>query len=231
MPKTKRELISRLRTSIKEVSADTKFTNRYLWNVIWSAIKLLVKQDADTNRKIYNQSGLWQSICVKMIPVSPILCDCLVLPMDCAVYRSEYRLPAILESANGFVYRFISTPDLSIKFTLVTPFQFDYKSKIRNNREKYVFIHDGYLWSPNSTFGMLILSGVFESDTSKITQFNCNKPVDGGDCGSILDSEAGVPDYMDRDVIRVALEELGISRQLQADNLPNLNDTQKEVAP
>jgi len=232
--KTKRELISRLRNSLNEVSTDTHFTNRYLWNVLWSGIKTVIKQDADNARKLYNQAGLWQNICVKMKPVSPILCDCVNIPLDCVLYRSEYQLPKILESSYGFIYRFISSPDLSVKFTLVTPYDYDRKSKIKYNREKYAFIHNGYLWSPNAQFPVLTVSGIFEQDTKSLPEFNCDQLSEeqlGGKCNSILDTPSGVPDYLETSVIRIALEELGASKASPRDELPNQNETQRQVSP
>lgn len=234
MSGTKRELISRLRSSLNEVNADTHFTNRYLWSELWSAAKTVIKQDADYSRRLYNQAGLWQSICVKMEPVSPILCTCLAIPLDCVLYRSTYKLPKILESSFGFVYRFIASPDLSVKFTLVTPYDYDRKSKIKYNKEKYAFIHDGYLWSPNAQFPLLNLSGIFEDATLNLPEFNCDTPVDTTsdcNCNSLLDTSSGIPDYLETNIMRIALDTLGRSKQTAGDHLINQNENQKEVSP
>lgn len=223
-------MISKVRNALNQVNADTQLTNRYLWSEIWSAAKVVIKQDADNYRKLYNQSGLWQSICVKMKPVSPIMCDCLDLPMDCVLYRSQWALPKILESAQGFVYRFISSPDLSVKFTLVTPYDYDRKSKVKYNREKYVFLHDGYLWAPNAQFPMLTVSGVFEDYALK-PEFNCDAAATtDSQCASILDTPSGIPDYMEQSVMSIVLKVLYTSLQIQTDALPNANPTEKQIS-
>lgn len=231
MALTKRELISRVRSSLNEVSGDTHFTNRYIWSALWTGIKTIIKQD-DRKRSVYQLSGVWQSICVKMEPVSPIMCTCLKLPLDCVLFRSTYKLPKILESSNGFVYRFISSPDMSIDFTLVTPYDYDKKSKIKYNKQKYAFLHDGYLWTPNAQFPLLLISGLFEDATVNLSHFNCDEIKDeSGGCGSILDTPAGCPDGSESNVIAIALQELGGSKQQSKDEHPNSNESQKQVSP
>ena len=220
------EIVANLRGSIKEVTDDSAYSNRFLWSKFNTVVKQLVKQEADTGR-IYSQSDLWEPICIEMEPVSSIYCNCQFLPYNCEVYRSKYKLPKFLESSDGFVYRWISTPDLSRDFTLVTPYQFHNKSKIKYNREKYAFIHDGYLYTPKDSYPLISLSGLFEGD---ISDFECNKKEDVVECKTMLSKKVMIPGYLESGAIKMVLSELFHSVQISKDEHTNVNTNQKEVS-
>lgn len=225
---TRREIISRLRNSIKEVSADSQYSNRYLWNVFYTTSKKLLKEDAEKGR-IYSQDSFWESICIEMEPVSSLLCNCMCIPYNCTVYRSKKQLPRFIESSSGFIYRFISTPDLSQEFTLVSPTLYKTKSKIKYNQDRYVFIFDNYLYSPDHTYPLLVITGLFEEDVS---QFKCdNTDSEISSCGSKLNTQVSLPDYLIDAGIKMSLTEILPAVQKPQDNLPNNNETQKEIAP
>lgn len=223
----RKEVISRLRNSIKEVNSDSLYSNRYLWNVFWTNAQTLLKQESDRAR-LYSQSDIWETICIPMDSVSPILCTCLSLPMDCVVYRSRFKLPNIVEGSFGKIYRVISSPDLSQKLTLVTPYQYDLK-QTKYNREKYVFIHDGYLWAPNTSWPYIMMVAIFEGEIGK--EFKCNQEeTTTNDCGSLLYLTAGVPQYLIQPAIQMSLQELGASKQLISDENPNDNPNEKQIS-
>lgn len=225
---TRQEVIARLRNSIKEVNADTKYTNRYLWNVFWTNALILLKQESDKNR-LYNQAAIWETICVKMDKVSPLLCDCLKLPMDCVVYRSRFKVPKISEGYYGRIYRFISSADLSNKITLVTPYQYELKQS-KYNKEKYGFFHDGYFWTPNTKWSHIIISAIFEEEISKEFKCDCDDETTTDTCGSLLYLNASVPEYLIQPAIQMALQELGMSKTLPQDELPNSNTNEKQIS-
>lgn len=224
---TRQEVISRLRNSIKEVNADTKYTNRYLWNVFWTNAQLLIKQESD-RFKLYNQTDIFKTICVKMEAVSPLLCDCLALPMDCVVYRSRFKLPKLVEGSYGMIYRFISSADLSNKIVLTTPYTYSLK-QTKYNKEKYGFIHDSFLWLPNTKWSHIIISGIFETDIPKEFQCDCEESTQN-DCGSLLFSTSGVPQYLIQPAIQMALQELGATKTLISDELGNTNPNEKQIS-
>lgn len=222
---TRKEIVSRLRNSIKEVNSDSKYTNRYLWNVFWTNARILLKQESDRSR-IYNQSNIWQTICVPMDKVSPLLCTCLKLPMDCVVYRSRFKIPNITEGYFGKIYRFISSPDNSHQLVLITPYQYQLKTT-KGNREKYIFIHDGYVWAPNTNWPYILISALFEEDIPSNLVCQCDEETTTT-CGSLLYLTASLPDFLIQPAIEMSLKELGGSRQLPADEVSNVNTNEKE---
>ena len=222
----RKEVISRLRNSIKEVNSDSLYSNRYLWNVFWTNAQTLLKQESDRAR-LYSQSDIWETICIPMDSVSPILCTCLSLPMDCVVYRSRFKLPNVVEGSFGKIYRVISSPDLSQKLTLVTPYQYDLK-QTKYNREKYVFIHDGYLWAPNTKWSNLIISAMFAEEIPN--EFKCDCEDSSSDCGSLLYLGSSLPEWLIAPCIQMSLQELGVPIQKPQDELSNNNSNEKQIS-
>lgn len=224
---TRSEVISRLRNSIKEVSSDSKFTNRYLWNVFNTNAQLLIQRESDRAR-LYNQSDIWQTICIKMDKVSPLLCDCLQLPLDCVVYRSRFKIPKILEGSFGKIYRFISSVDMSNFIILVTPYQFQLKAT-KYNTEKYAFIHDDYIWAPNTKWSNLIISAMFAEEIPK--EFKCDCEDSSSDsCGSLLYLGSSLPEWLVQPAITMSLQELGVPKQIPQDELSNANSNEKQIS-
>ncbi len=223
---TRREVVSRLRNTIKEITSDSKYSNRYLWNAFWTAARLLIKRDADNDRRIYKTSNIWKAICVGMEPVSPILCDCISIPLDCTIYKSTFKLPKILESSYGWLTRLISSPDNSRRITLVTPYEFQIKTQIRYNKELYAFAHEGYIWT-NAPFPKVIMSIIPDGN---IKNFSCSDDANSseGSCDSLMDTDTGVPDYLLDGSIKTALQEIGVFVSRPTDNVPNNSESQRE---
>ncbi len=236
------EVVARLRNSIKEVTDDSVYSNRYLWSTYLTALKQLIKQDSVAG-KIYATSDVWSPICVELEPVNSLYCNCFCLPYDKQVYRSTRKLPKFLESTDGIVYRWLATPDMSRTFVIVSPFQYQQKSKIKFNRERYAFLHDGYLYTPNHEFPLLSLSAFFEGDVS---DFQCEGQTSTvpdpslptelvvetlGECAKMLYAKASIPDYLEDAAIKMARSELLPLTQVRTDEHPNANNVQRDVSP
>lgn len=228
----RKDIISRLRNALKEVHADSEYSNRYLWNIILTNAKTLIKEDA-VKGQTFKQDSIWESICVEMEPVSSLICNCKFLKYDCQVFRSKTKIPEFFESSDGIIYRFIATPDLSQELTIISPYQYSIKSKIKYNREKYAFIHDGYLYTPSLEYPLYSLSALFIEDVSCMkcedSYADPNLDSDIIPCADKLEINLPLPDYLETTCIKMSLEELGFSKQTPSDQIPNANENQKET--
>ncbi len=234
------DVVARLRNSIKEVSDDSVYSNRYLWNTYQTALRQLVKQDSVAG-SIYSTAETWIPICIQMEPVNSIYCNCFCLPYNKQVYRSTAKLPKFLESTDGIIYRWLATPDMSRTFVIVTPFQYQVKSKIKFNREKYAFIHDGYLYTPNQEYSLLSMSAFFEDS---VENFLCEGQISTipeevppneesillGECGKKLYERVQLPAYLEDAAIKMARAELLPLTQIRTDEHPNANNVQKDIS-
>lgn len=224
------QVVATIRDAIKERADDSVYSNRFLWDTYYTIMKQLIKRDAD-NGRIYSMSTIWNPICVEMEPVSALYCNCMYLPYDCTVYRSKKKLPKMLESSDGFIYRWIATPDMSKTLVLVSPFQYAKKSKVKYNLEKYAFIHDGYLYTPSETYPLITISGLFNGN---ISDFMCgteeDTTVSSSPCISKLAEKVQIPDYLEEACLSMALSKILPSVQLKPDEHPNANTFERDIS-
>ena len=204
---TIRSLISNVRTSLKEASVDSVLTNREIWNLCWEQALLLFQREADTKRNLFNLN-IFTEITVRMKAVSII--D--EVPVDCTIYRSIDKIPALVESKFGLIYRFISTLDKSQQYNLVTPQAFKLKIKITKGRGKYVYVENGYLYSTDKY--PLIISGLFSNvkDLLKIK----------GGC-KVMNLELPIPTYHLTMVEQMTIDRLKIFKSIKQDTDVNAN--------
>lgn len=223
------QIVSRLRGAINEYNDDSNFSNRRLWNTFYTFANQMIKQDAD-NGKLYNSPEIWKPICVEMEPVSSLYCDCVHLPYDCTVYRSRYKLPNIISGSNGPIYRWLSTIDLGRHFTMVTPYEYSQKSKIRYNKTRYAFIHNGYLYTPDHTYGFLSFSAMFDGDISEFLCDTTGIEIDTDNlCTTKFNEVVQIPTYIQDACIKAALSELLPSTQIPSDEVTNVNNIRTNV--
>lgn len=213
---TNRELISRVRNTVKEHSVDSVLTNKHIYNMLLTNASLLIKREAD-KKSIYMMSNIWQSLCLEMIPVSSITCTCIKFPTLCTIYRSKVKLPKFFELVSGFLYKSITSIDNSTSFTLTTPYQYEVKKKVKYNKEKYAFIEDGYLYTPNAEFPLVKIVGFFTELVKDCTSESKN-------CSN-LGATFPCPDYLIQPVVDLTLRELGGFKQIPFDHIENKNTT------
>lgn len=225
-------IISLFANSIKEVSADTVYPRRYLWNLFYTVYQTLVKRDAD-NKTLYSNSE-WKTYCLPLEKVSPILCTCLSYPVDCDkyIYRTKCKVPSLLDSKTGPIYRFISTVDNSKEYDLVSPTVYKQKTKVRFNKAMYTFYHDGYFWFPNSEYPMILISGIFNEESVYFKEFlECtNTNTNSSICTSKLQEGLTGPDYLVYPAIQMALNILFPTKGIQKDEHPNTNSSQHTIS-
>lgn len=206
-----KDIISRVRVSLKEIGKDGLLTNKSLYIILRSSAIFLLKREVDNKNTIYNQMGIFSTICVDMIEVSAT--ECLNVPNDCRVWRSKNKIPKFIESSQGFVYKAISSLDNSVQFFLTTPYIENLKSKIKFNKNKYVWLENDYLYSKNS-YPILKIVGIFEEDMSSPQQdTNCSR----------LEDTFFLPDYLCDAAVKLTLQELSVFKQITYSNNEDKN--------
>lgn len=227
---TIRQVVSTVRDSIKETNADSIYTNRFLYSLYLRGRDTLLKQDA-TKKDLYNTTSTFRTACIAMEPVSSLICNCNNLPYDCTVYRSKQKLPKLAHGKYGPLVQFLGTMDRSVSFTLVSPVSYTIKSKVKGNKAKLAFVFDEYLYTPDTTYPMLVLSAAF---SDLVITNNCSdsvKSTNSEGCSNLLDTETGLPTYLDEAAIKNVIQLLFSTANLPNDEHPNQNKTQTQVSP
>lgn len=205
---TIRALISTIRSGIKENSTDSILTNREIWNLCYEQALLLIQRETDTKRNIFNLNIFTEfTVHMKAVPIAD-----LDIPLDCTIYRSVEKLPTMVESKFGLIYRFISSLDKSQTYNLVTPQFFRIKIKITKGKGKFVYTENGYLYSTDKY--PLIISGLFSNikDILKIK----------GGC-KVMDLEVPIPSYHLAMIQGMVVQQLGVFKQTKFDSIENDN--------
>jgi hypothetical protein len=209
---TIRKIISTLRTILKENTVDTVLSNRDIWNIAWSYALTLIQRELDTKRNIHNLN-IFKSVKIKMKEVD--ITDGLLgsdYPVDCKMYRSYDKLPELVESKFGQIYKGIYTLDKSKAFDLVSSTSFRDKLKITKGKAKIVYIENGYLYS-NVKFP-LIVSGLFANIDNLLKKEGVCK---------VMDEEAPIPEYMISSLFQMTAAQLGMFKQAPQDTTINTN--------
>ena len=203
---TRREIVSRLRNDLNAHSADSVLTNRHLWNAFWTTSRVLIQREADTN-KLKDQYASFKSYDLNTEQVDIYEGTC--VPISCIACRVE--LPKVLTSKTGLVYSFLGSPDFHTRYVIVSPFEFQVKTKIKGSATRYAFVEGGFLYL-SKCLPCLKLLAIPEEDDIEV----------GGVC-SIMDEPVGISDYLVEGALILAKESLSFALQVPYDHSANKN--------
>lgn len=202
---TNREAISIIRKSINESTADTSYTNKFIFSKIMENGRWLITRDAK-NGRLYKGTSIFQNArCIPLVKSSTIP-DCCNVATCCELYRTRYKINDMWEDVDGPIVKAIMSIDSSHKFTYIS--STDWQRKInnpylKNNTEMYVFYEDGYFWFPTTTVKKVNILGFFRKDISNI--YSCKKTKE---CIRFLDEKCMIPEYLMTELNSKLIEQL-----------------------
>lgn len=199
------EATSRLRNTLKEFKGDTRLTDRYLWNIIWSIGALLLNRE-----KNLNSLDIFKTVDLETEEVNLLESSC--VPLDCIGCR--VKIPSKVESKYGLIYKFIATPDLSTSFKLVNPTSFTTKSKLRGKIGNYAYMDNGYIYM-DECFPCIKISYLPNDSEEALEDTEGNK-----NC-SMLEKEISLPNYIMSVIFQMSLQELSMYVKLPFDTNQN----------
>lgn len=220
-----REVVSDIISTLKANNVDDKMSlsYRFILFKFMDKADIFLKQDAD-QRKILKINGLWK-------PLNPIeliddsnVSNNLDLLESYPIKRSRKKIPITYSTNFGSLIKILNVNN-SLEYKQIRPF--DYKEIQRreyiNKRVKYFWIDDGYLYIPDSDVEQVRGFGLFRNSL-EADHFNgkidcCYKP---------LDSDILLPDYIiSLSKTETIKELLGSLKQIQEDEFPNSNNSEK----
>lgn len=218
------DIVSRLRNVVKATNEDAFLTDRFIYSLVLKYAHLFIKRDKQI-QSVLAYSALIQSIpCLELIEVDKVSDRCCAgIKSNCTIMRSKERIPDIIESTNGPLFRSIASLDNSTEFTLTTPTTYISSSKtttFKYNTTKYYWYVDGYLYFPNVDFEYVKVEGLFEKDLSDVFCAVEKK------CIKRQDEKTFIPDYLLAEIESSVIKELALRLQVPeetADNKKNIN--------
>lgn len=201
---TNREAISRVKKLLKEVNADSRFTNRLAYSMLKSAANFLVQKESD-RLKLIKQSNIFRKLkCVEVIE-APAIDPCCGIKSKCKVWRTKNRIPQTYSDLYGPIIKNVYTIDGSETLNYIQ--SSDYERIANNpwkkkNINKYYFYSDGYLYFPNGGYKQVEVEAYFETD---VICDCCDKDQD---CTRLLDKTFILPGYLESALFQMIEKEI-----------------------
>lgn len=210
------DIVSRIKNLIKAVKQDAFMTDRFIYSLVLKHAKLFMRRQDALNR-LMKFNPVFQTLdFVELIEVDKVQAQCVGLDSDCRIMRTKEKLPSFFQGYWGPLIRAVTTLDGSEEMVPTYPTTFLNISKQKNfkyNKSKYYWFINEYLYFPNLQWEAVKIEGIFEGDISK---FNCNCNVA---CIQAQDQQFNVPDFLDADIDRMVLQDLGIMERLPPDDI------------
>ena len=204
--KTIGEVISQVRNDLKQITVDTRLTDRDIYTVMKSHSYWIIAQEAD-KMKISKQQHLFQSYtCAEIIPV-PTVDPCCNVQSRCRIYRTKEALPGMFTDDSGQIIRTVTSVDWSENLQRTT---FENFLRIQDdpdfkyNKTKYYFIRDNYMYFPTTQWRKVNMLIYCDTDVKKYNTCGCDK----GPCLPMQDTIWRVPDKLEGRIIDAAISEL-----------------------
>lgn len=224
-----RELVQRVQTK------DPSFSARHIFNIALSVRSTLISQKI--NKKQFINQWNYQTLnCVEMVEAPPHECECLP-PVGCYTARTKYPVPKPMSGLSGHFIQSVTSINGEVTYSETTWKDKKYKkgSKYTANKPDYYF-KNGYIYvtsrkPPKAIEVTYLFDNFLEAlnykglcyKPCKISTVNNPCP----ECVSPLDQEFLLDKDMEKTVIELIFQELGISIP---DNRRDMTDVSEEDA-
>lgn len=222
---TNRDAISQLRDSLKEKSADSTYSNQFLYNILMKHAAWIVRREVSAGR-IYRNNYIFQTLtCFDIMEVSPIDKDC-DIKTACKIYRTVRKLPKLFQDENGAIIKEVKSIDGSEIFTDTNSSNWsniESSPYFKYNKTNYYIYMHGHLFFPVKAPKKIVVVGYFVNDVSN--EGTCGQPKK---CSKFMDDYFRIPEWLEGEIFGKALEELaGITKKMPEDEQIDSNPTRK----
>jgi hypothetical protein len=192
-----RKAISRVKKIFREVNADSRLSNRTIYSLLESHAKFLIYRESE-KLKLMKKDEIFQPYkCVEVIE-APLIDPCCGIKNLCTVYRTKDKIPSLYEDSYGVIIKSVTTIDDQTSLTSIKPTEWERKQNNpwipKNQKNKFFFYSDGYLYFPNGSWKLINLRGLFTKDISNTQQCDDCKPKK---CVKFLDQQFIIPEYLE----------------------------------
>lgn len=207
-------IVDLIRETLREVSDDSVYPDRYIYRIILQSRAELLEQMKKQNKGF--SPWLYQRFCLKLCPSSFIECGCAPFGFECTVYRSVNPLPQAIGD-NNLVLNISELWGDHINRIAERQFRTIANRKYKvpyyyyigdYNNAKYLFILGNQTPPPK----YIKAEGIF-SDPSEVLTFACTD----GECPSL--SGTGFPFILHKEsaLIKMVVDTILRSKQLPED--------------
>ncbi len=207
---TVRDMVSRVRSLEKLISADATITDRVILRELKSEALVYIKQQVD-KRRLWPTSTIFTQIpCVEMIKVPTA--DCCDYVSDQYLARSKHKLPKIAEGAYGLLVQGVFSVDSGLKLKEITLNRYINILKLGlPTKDTYYWFYNHYLYISSPYVTVSNIWAYFETDVPPhILYPSCPCPDQSlqDPCLNPLDLEFKCPGFLEDQVVKGTLDKL-----------------------
>jgi hypothetical protein len=226
---TNRDIVSRIRSTHKLLSADNTVNDRTILAEAKAAKHTLIKQRLD-KRLLYQTPTIFSSIDCLEMEDAPIA-ECCDYISNKMIAKSKYPLPKIGEGSFGLAIQGVFGVEQNVKLKEITPSRYVNMQKLGlSTKDVYYWIMPNrHLYVTDSNVKMLRVLAYFEEDIPthlQLPECSCRtKKIDK--CSSPLDEDFKCPGYLEDTVVRMVSQTLLSSYfRIQNDHTSDNKDDQ-----
>lgn len=207
---TNRDIISRVRSTHKLLSADNTINDRTILAEAKSAAKVLIKQRLD-KRLLYQSPNIFSEIeCLEMEP-APIA-ECCDFISNKLIAKSKHPLPKLGEGSFGLALQGVFSIEHNIKLKEITPARYANMQKLGlQSKDVYFWIMPNkHLYATDEAIEVLKVIAFFEEDIPQHLLYPdcpCNNKKKNN-CSNPLDEEFKCPGFLEDAVVRMVSQTL-----------------------
>lgn len=197
-----REAIYKVRKLFREVNADSRASNKFLFSLLSTAAKWLISTESDKQKLVLSDKAFQKLKCVEVIE-APLIDPCCGIKSSCKVFRTKDRLPEIFEDTSGIIIRTVTTIDGQTSLFRIKPTEWERKQNNpwidKERKNKFFFYSDGYLYFPNGSWKMVEVDALYTKDISNLNTCD-NKGTcedETKECIKFLDKKFILPEYLE----------------------------------
>lgn len=228
---TKRTIINSFRDKLRETSADSDYSNQFLYQSLLEQAKWLIKREIAAGR-IYINNSLFQVLKCQPVIETSTIDPCCPVKTNCKIYRTKNKLPEMWIDNDGPVIRSVTSVDYTTDFYVTNPITWQAKRNDPYQKmidAKYVFFAENYLWFPEHNPNFVNITGYYTDDISEVSVDACNPEcTPSKECVRFLDTKFQMPDWLEAEMMSKALMQMaGVTRRFQEDEDINKNSTRR----
>lgn len=205
-----REMVSRVRSLEKLLSADASITDRVIMRELKSKALVFIKQQID-KRRLWQTSTIFTQIpCVEMIKVPTA--NCCDYVSDQFVARSKFQLPKIAEGAYGLLVHGVFSVDSGQKLKEITLARYINILRLGlPTKDTYYWFYNHYLYISSPYVQVANVWAYFEGDVpDNLLYPDCPCPDQAvkDPCLNPLELEFKCPGFLEDAVVKDTLDTL-----------------------
>ena len=223
-----KEIVSNVINNLRLLNKDEHISRRYILNTARAEATTLISQKL-LDKSIFREDSIFKTInCLEMKRINSIKCGIYEFEKCDNLVRSKKKLPKMLYSRYGNSIVEVTSIDGSIIFLPTTLSDYKlFKKRALTKKAKqtrFYYVQDGYLYLPDCELEIVNIT-LITLDTKAVDELSSCKECDN--CKSQWDYEFVCPDKLLTTVLNETLKKVSMVRQIQEDNLPNLDNNQK----